>query len=206
MRTGIFGGTFNPVHNGHRKLAEAYLSALQLDRLLIIPANIPPHKSDSGLADGSHRLAMCRLAFVDEPQCEVSDLELKREGKSHTVDTLEQLAMSCPTDRFFLIMGSDMFCSFTSWHRWQRILQLAVICAGARKACLTDSEMEDQRRKLEALGACCELVEFEPLPISSTLVREKIYKGEAIDGLVAPTVSEYIREHGLYRSIFAVGE
>ncbi len=206
MRIGIFGGTFNPVHNGHRKLAEAYLSALHLDRLLIIPANIPPHKSDSGLVDGFHRLAMCRLEFADEPQCEVSDLELKRKEKSYTVDTLEQLTMRYPNDRLFLIMGSDMFCSFTSWHRWQRILQLAVLCAGARKDCLTDSEMGEQRRKLEALGACCELVEFEPLPISSTLVRERIYNGEAIDELVAPAVSKYIREHRLYRSIFAVGE
>lgn len=199
MRTGILGGTFNPVHNGHVKLAEAYISALHLDRMLIIPANIPPHKSDNGLVGASHRLAMCRLAFAGEPLCEVSDIELKREGKSHTVDTLEQLALIYPDDRFFLIMGSDMFCSFTSWHHWQRILQLAVICAGARKARSTDDEMEEQRRKLEALGACCELVEFEPLPISSTQVRERICSGEALDGLVIPTVAEYIREHGLYR-------
>ncbi len=199
MRTGILGGTFNPVHNGHVKLAQAYISALHLDRLLIIPANIPPHKSDSGLAGASHRLAMCRLAFAGEPRCEVSDIELKREGKSHTVDTLEQLASIYPHDRLFLIMGSDMFCSFTSWHRWQRILQLATICAGARKASLTDSAMKEQRRKLEALGACCELVEFEPLPISSTQVRERICNGVAFDGLVVPTVAAYIREHGLYR-------
>ncbi len=199
MRTGILGGTFNPVHNGHVKLAEAYLSALQLDRLLIIPANIPPHKSNNGLVGASHRLAMCRLAFAEEPLCKVSDIELKREEKSYTVDTLEQLTAIYPHDRFFLIMGSDMFCSFTSWHHWQRILQLAVLCAGARKARSTDNEMEDQRRKLEALGACCELVDFEPLPISSTLVRKRICNGEALDGLVSPTVAKYIWAHGLYQ-------
>lgn len=199
MRTGILGGTFNPVHNGHVKLAEAYVAALQLDRLLVMPAHIPPHKTSAGLADGVHRLAMCRLAFSHDPIYEVSDLELRRENKSYTVDTLEQLAALYPKDRFYLIMGSDMFCSLTNWYRWQRIIQLAVICAGARQSGTSDQSMQEQRRTLESLGASCKLVDFEPLPISSTMIRERVCKGKAIQGLVAPAVAEYIQSHGLYR-------
>ncbi|MDD4759412.1 MAG: nicotinate (nicotinamide) nucleotide adenylyltransferase [Bacteroidaceae bacterium] len=199
MRTGIFGGTFNPVHNGHVKLAEAYVSALHLDRLLIIPTNIPPHKTNTGLVDGMHRLAMCKLAFFNHPQIEVCDLELKRECKSYTVDTLEQLTQLYPNDQFYLIMGSDMFCSLTDWYCWQRIIQLAVICAGARQSNMTDLNMHEQCRKLETLGANCELVDFDPLPISSTMIREQIRKKEPIDGLIAPAVADYIQKHHLYQ-------
>lgn len=199
MRTGIFGGTFNPVHNGHVKLAEAYVSALHLDRLLIIPANIPPHKTNTGLVDGMYRLAMCKLAFSNHPQIEVCDLELKRKRKSYTVDTLEQLTLLYPDDQFYLIMGSDMFCSLTDWYCWKRIIQLAVICAGARQSNMTDKNMHKQCRMLEALGANCELVDFNPLPISSTMVREQIRKKKPIDGLVAPAVVNYIHQHHLYQ-------
>lgn len=199
MRTGIYGGTFNPVHNGHVKLAKAYVSALNLDRLLVIPANIPPHKTSSGLIDGKHRLAMCKLAFSNQSVFTVCDLELKRESKSFTVDTLEQLNQLYPDDRFYLIMGSDMFCSLTHWHQWQKIIQLAVICAGARHSNFTDHNLLEQRQKLESLGANCELVEFEPLAISSTMIRQQIQTHKSIDKLVAPAVAEYIDKYKLYR-------
>lgn len=199
MRTGIYGGTFNPVHNGHVKLAQAYVSALHLDRLLVIPANIPPHKTSSGLIDGKHRLAMCKLAFFNQSMIKVCDMELKRKSKSFTVDTLDQLNRLYPEDKFYLIMGSDMFCSLTHWHEWQKIIRLAVICAGARHFNSTDNNLHEQCKKLEELGANCELVDFEPLPISSTMIRKRIQDGISIDKLVAPDVANYIYKNQLYR-------
>ena len=132
MRTGVFGGTFNPIHCGHVLLARTYAAALHLDRVLVIPTYLPPHKAGGQLAGGCHRLNMCRLAFEGDPVCRVSDIELRRGGKSYTVDTLKQLTRENPSDTFYLIMGSDMFLSLTQWYDWQRIILDAVICAGAR--------------------------------------------------------------------------
>ena len=121
MRTGVFGGTFNPVHNGHIHLARTYFDALRLDRMLVIPTCLPPHKPGEQLADGADRLAMCRLAFDGLPGFEASDIELRRGQKSYTVDTLEQLAKEYPDDGFYLIMGSDMFLTLTGWREWRHL-------------------------------------------------------------------------------------
>ena len=200
MRTGIFGGTFNPVHSGHVRLARTYFDALRLDRMLVIPTCQPPHKAGEQLADGADRLAMCRLAFGGLPGFEASDIELRRGRKSYTVDTLEQLAGQYPDDRFYLIMGSDMFLTLTEWRDWKRICELAVICAGARDAALR-GPLADCKRSLEAQGALCELVELDPLPISSTLVRERAREKKPLGGLVPPEVAAYIDSHGLYQTL-----
>ena len=107
MRTGVFGGTFNPIHNGHIKLARAYFSELNLDRMLVIPTRVPPHKVSNELADGEDRLRMCQLAFAGHPEFEVSDIELRRAETSYTVDTLEALHARWPEDELFLLTGSD---------------------------------------------------------------------------------------------------
>ena len=130
MRTGIFGGTFNPIHNGHIKLARAYRSELELDRMLVIPTRIPPHKVSTELADGKDRLQMCRLAFAGQPEFEVSDIELCRTEPSYTVDTLEALHARWPEDELFLLTGSDMFLTFERWRRYREILGAAVRACG----------------------------------------------------------------------------
>ncbi|MEM1483931.1 nicotinate (nicotinamide) nucleotide adenylyltransferase [Oscillospiraceae bacterium PP1C4] len=198
MRTGVFGGTFNPVHNGHIKLAQTYLCALQLDRLLVIPTHVPPHKTNAQLIDGAYRLEMCRLAFADTPVCQVSDIEVNRSYKSYTVDTLEQLKLQSPQDELYLIMGSDMFETLTEWYRWERIIELAVICAGAREPNLRE-KLELHLTKLEALGARCKLVELEPVVVSSTEVRERVRSGQEIRSLVPAAVADYIAQNKLYQ-------
>ena len=115
MRIGVYGGSFNPIHTGHIRLAQSYLEALSLDKILVIPANIPPHKRARQLLPGETRLELCRLACLDDPRLEVSDIELQREGSSYTVDTLRALKVLYPGAELHLIVGSDMFMTMETW-------------------------------------------------------------------------------------------
>ena len=128
MRIGVYGGSFNPPHTGHTLAAAELIEKLKLDKLLIVPAADPPHKS---LALGSpgplDRLAMCQSAFYRVPKTEICDIELRREGKSYTVDTLAELRAAHPRDQFFLVMGTDMFLSFDSWREPERIASMAAL-------------------------------------------------------------------------------
>lgn len=193
-RFGIYGGTFNPIHNGHLHLIRAACAQLSFDRLLVVPANIPPHKAATDLASNRDRLEMARLATAGMPGVWVSDIELRARGKSYTVLTLERLRALFPECRFTLLMGADMLESFDRWHRWQDILKLADIAAFARN----EGEEALLERKAALIGRA-RVVRVEPLPLSSTLVREKVRRGEDISGLVPEPVAAYIYEKGLYR-------
>lgn len=196
-RIGVFGGTFNPVHNGHIRLAQAYISQLALDLLVVIPTYQPPHKQASQLVSGVHRLRMCRLAFGSMSNCVVSDFEVTRAEKSYTVNTLEQLHKEFAQDRLYLLMGSDMFLTFTQWRDWQRILQLAVICVGMREPQL-HSEIISQSAALAQAGAECRTIALEPLVLSSTQVREQIVQGKNFHSFVPSAVADYIEHNRLY--------
>lgn len=198
MKLGVYGGTFNPVHCGHVRLARRYMEAAALDRLLVVPARIPPHKEAPDLIAGEDRMEMCRLAFAGLSGYEVSDLELKRPDKSYTVDTLEQLRALYPGDGLCLLMGSDMFLTITQWRNWRRIFQLAALCVGARESDQY-GQLERERNRLEKLGARCEIVRLEPMVISSTEIRERVRGGLPVEGLVPAAVHKYIVDHGLYR-------
>lgn len=198
MKLGVYGGTFNPVHCGHVRLARRYMEAAALDKLLVVPARIPPHKEAPDLIAGEDRMEMCRLAFAGLPGYEVSDLELRRPDKSYTVDTLEQLRMLYPEDALCLLMGSDMFLTITQWKDWRRIFQLSALCVGARESDLYE-RLEEEKGRLETLGARCEIVRLEPMVISSTEIRERVSRGEPVEGLVPAKVRKYIVDHGLYR-------
>lgn len=131
MKIGIYGGTFNPIHRGHLTAARAALDALGLDRLLLIPASVPPHKAlPQGSADAADRLEMAALACAElGPQAQALDTELHRTGPSYTVDTLRQLRMEHPEDELWLLMGTDMFLSLERWYHASDILSLAHIGA-----------------------------------------------------------------------------
>ncbi|HIT07919.1 MAG TPA: nicotinate (nicotinamide) nucleotide adenylyltransferase [Candidatus Merdivicinus faecavium] len=193
-RFGIYGGTFNPIHNGHLHLIRAACAQLSFDRLLVVPANIPPHKAAVDLASNRDRLEMARLATAGMPGVWVSDIELRARGKSYTVLTLERLRALFPECRFTLLMGADMLESFDRWHRWRDILKLADIAAFARN----EGEESLLERKAALIGRA-RVVRVEPLPLSSTLVREKVRRGEDISDLVPEPVAAYIYEKGLYR-------
>lgn len=193
-RFGIYGGTFNPIHNGHLHLIRAACAQLSFDRLLVVPANIPPHKAATDLASNRDRLEMARLATAGMPGVWVSDIELRARGKSYTILTLERLRALFPECSFTLLMGADMLESFDRWHRWQDILKLADIAAFARN----EGEEALLERKAALIGRA-RVVRVEPLPLSSTLVRERVRRGEDISGLVPEPVAAYIYEKGLYR-------
>lgn len=191
MKIGVFGGTFNPPHNGHVRLAKAAADELKLDKLLVIPSCIPPHKIAAKLADGQERLEMCRLAFSCDPRFEVSPMELERGSRSYTVETLRELKALYPDSELYFIVGSDMLESFDKWYLWQEILSLSVLCAASRE--------EGYSPDLSRFGKLAErikIITLDPLEVSSTQIRNSA--DEVSPELLDPKVAAYIREHGLY--------
>lgn len=191
METGIYGGTFNPVHLGHIHLLRA--AAPYFERILVMPDRVPPHKEAEMLASGADRAAMLKLAVSDIPQAEVSTLELEAEGRSYTYLTLRKLRALYPRDRFTLIIGGDMLRSFKEWRNWQEILENASLLAAARD----DGEYERLIRAAEAFPGT-RVLKVPPFPMSSTSVREAARAGKPLTGMVPPAVARYIRDHSLY--------
>ena len=196
-RIGVFGGTFNPVHLGHVRLAENYIKALGLQRLLVIPTRTPPHKAAPHLPDGQIRLRLCQLAFADIPQVQVSDMELRRSGKSFTVDTLRQLHQLYPQAELFLLVGSDMFLTFSQWKDWQEILKLATLCTAARNIGELDA-LNSCAQQLSQYGSVM-VFDFPVLPLSSTQVRQELTAGHDCTSLVGEAVYREILKLGLYQ-------
>lgn len=197
-KTGIFGGTFNPPHLGHLGLLEAAKKELELDRILVIPACIPPHKSAPDLAPAADRLEMCRLGLCPDSSCQVSDIEVRRGEKSYTIDTLTELTEQYPGDEFYLIIGSDMLSTFTQWYRWEDILKLAKVAAASREigfvpdlSCFS----EEQRERIVCLS-------LPPFELCSTEIRESISAWEDASRFLVPAVSRYISETGIYSPAF----
>lgn len=197
MRIGIFGGAFNPVHNGHINLAKSYFESLSLDKLLIVPTANPPHKTAVGLASEDDRLNMLSLAFKDMDKVELSDIEFQREEKSYTYDTIKELRKIYPNDELFLIIGDDQFLSFDKWYKYKELLSEVVLCTAAREENKRE-EIIDFAETLLSKNQNYFLADFEPVVVSSSEIREKIKKNEDISALVPAEVSEYIKDKGLY--------
>ncbi len=193
MKTGVFGGSFNPPHKGHTALAQRVAEKLGLDRIIVIPSCIPPHKSAGSLASAGDRLNMCRLAF-DSQLFEVSSIELDRGDKSYTVDTLRELKERYPGDEFFFIIGSDMLSSFHTWYRWEEILSLCTVCAASREK---NFRPDFSPYTAEQRGRIV-FVDADPVEISSTQVRIRIKSNYACGELIDKKVYDYIKAHGLY--------
>lgn len=198
-KIGVFGGTFNPIHNGHLHLAEGYCSALGLDRVLFVPTCIPPHKEADDLLPASYRLAMCELATRDALKMAVSDVEIRRGGKSYTVDTLRELARIYPGDRLYFLMGADMFLTIEEWNGFEEIARTAVLCTASRHEGELPSLKEHARKLERKYGAVCHIEAIPVLDISSTQVRDALSGGGDVRALVPDAVRDYIYENGLYR-------
>ncbi len=197
-RVGILGGTFNPPHIAHLLCASEARDQLALERVLLVPAGVPPHKpmpDDPGIA---HRVTMCRLAAASHAAwLGVSELETRRSGPSYTVDTLRELHASDPGDELTFIVGGDMAWSLPSWREPQAILELARVAVAER----VGARREEIREQLAALPDAEQRVEYIEVPridISSAALRRRVNGGHPITYLVPDAVSDYIEREGLY--------
>ena len=201
MKIGIYGGTFDPIHRGHLTAAKAVRDALGLNKLLLIVDSIPPHKElPADSAGNEDRLAMTELATAELGKwAEVSDIELRRQGKSYTSDTLRQLKAMYPDDELWLIVGSDMFLSFHTWHEPEVIASLAGIAAVSRLEENEDDAFAAQKKHLEAAYGAHIVTVKNPnvIEVSSTEVREALSRGEG-RAYLSDAVYGYIARKHLY--------
>ena len=195
-KIGIFGGSFDPVHLGHKRLAEFALNTLELDKMLIIPAACSPFKSGTA-SSAVHRMNMCRLQFCED-KFEISDIEISRGGKSYTVDTVNAVRAMYPDSTLFLIIGSDQLMQFHKWYCFDKIMENAVICAVARAEKDNILAMESYADENLRQHGECKILEFSPLEISSTEIRQLIKNGENTDFVLCREVFEYAVREGLY--------
>ncbi len=181
MKIAIYGGSFNPPHRGHVEAARTVSRELKPDKFYIIPSNIPPHKE---LADGSpdaeERLRLCALAFGDIPGAELTDMEIRREGRSYSADTVDILREKHPRAELILVVGTDMFLSFHQWYKYQHILDLCTLAVLSREEDDTQ-EIAEYKKQLEERGAKVVILRHEPLPMSSSEIRENLRRGQGAE-------------------------
>lgn len=196
-KIGIFGGTFNPVHNGHIRLAKMYYDQLSLDEMLVIPTNIPPHKDVDNSVSSDDRLNMLSLAFKDLSYITISDIELLSEGKNYTIITLNKLLKIYPDDEFYLIVGGDMFLCFEEWKEYKKILSLCTVCTAPREEGEIQKLLEYQN-KIDPQKKCTIVLNAPVLELSSSEIRSKAVQITELKEFVPQDVFEYIVEKGLY--------
>ncbi len=197
-RVGIYGGTFDPIHIGHLNLCRAMKEKLELDEILMIPTGTPPHKAATA-TKAEYRIEMCKLAVKDFGlTANVSDIEIRREGRSYTFLTVTELLEQMKDIELYLIMGADMFMSLETWYRFDDLKKLVTFAAVQRDDVLTD-ELESEAERLESIGCKCVVVSLPAIDVSSTDVRNAVRSGESIDGLVTKSVKDFIYEKQLYR-------
>lgn len=199
-KIGIFGVTFNPIHLGHIRLGQLVLEEIKLDKILFIPDNTPPHKSNKELASGTDRLEMINISLKDHKNMESSDIELRREGKSYTFETLLELKKQNPDDELYLITGADMFLTLDKWREPETIFETANIIGVPR----VDSDFEKMEEYAEnvikPMGAKVFMLSQTVFDTaSSTYVRDNIDDYQKIKDMITPEVYKYITENDLYR-------
>jgi nicotinate-nucleotide adenylyltransferase len=195
VRIGVFGGTFDPVHNGHVLPVEAAARKFQLDRVLYVPARLSPHK-DAVPTDARHRVAMVALAIAGRPDWSIDLEELDRQPPSFTIDTLRSIAARHPDDELWLLMGTDILAGFARWREPEAILGLARLAAFHREPYVGPGLVVP-----EVAGLADRLAIFDAgsVKISATDLRNDLEAGRAIGGRVPEPVAEYITKQGLYK-------
>jgi len=216
QKIGILGGTFNPIHCGHLAAAEEVKNRLKLDRILFIPSYFPPHKLEEDVPSAVQRLEMVRRATSANPAFEPSDIEIKRGGKSYSIDTIEELRSLRRDSEFFFIMGLDSFLDIQTWNNWERFLSLCNVVVLSRPGYHFEDLAgidfmkhaggdlhELDRNKIDHVhissGQFNVYLEMIPLhDISSTDIRKKVKAGESVKYLLPEQVEKYIIENMLY--------
>jgi nicotinate-nucleotide adenylyltransferase len=188
-RIGIFGGTFDPPHNGHIAIAEEAMKQLSLDIIYFVPAYLPPHKLQHYSMTAKHRLTMVQLAIDGHKGFEVSTIELRRRGISYTVDTLKAFRRYFPNADLILIIGADNLEQFQSWKSPKVILRLACLAVYKRKGF---------NQSLKKQNIAFQLIKGQLLQVSSTEIRKRLMKGLIVSKLIPRLIERYIKRHSLY--------
>ncbi len=200
-KVGILGGSFNPIHYGHLRIAREALAHLELERVIFVPAGDPPHKRPTALASACHRLRMVELAIKDEPGFEVSDIEVHRRGKSYTIDTIRQLQdrLGSYTELYFII-GADTIRELPTWMEIANLAQLCQFVVVARPGfdrssfALLEGVLCDRGlRKMKQ-----HYLDMLPCHISASDIRQRLASSRSVQGQVPPVVEDYIKQNGLY--------
>lgn len=192
----LFGGTFNPVHNGHTRAAYVIDKQFDFDKVIIMPSKIPPHKTAKDLASEQDRINMCRLAFSFMEKAEISDFEISRKAVSYSYYTVKHLRETYPDDKLYMAVGSDMLLSFDRWFRFGDILKMCALVCVSREI----GDLPELSQKAEYLSHFGEiyLVKDEPFEISSTKIRENIKNNLDNSCYLDEFVVKYIMENKIY--------
>ena len=201
MKIGILGGTLDPIHNGHISIAQGVMNQLGLDAVMLLPSGDPPHKAHPTAKQD--RLRMAKAAAKGRKGFYASDMEIRREGTTYTVDTLSRLAVDHPDTEWVYIVGADTVNVLDTWREFPRVARLCRFAAVGRPGC--DAGLVQLRADAmrECYGAQIDLLTLDGPDISSTQVRRCVAEGQSIDALVPAAVAKYIREHGLYLCDFS---
>lgn len=209
----LFGGTFDPFHNGHLRMALEVKEALRLPRVVLLPSHQPPHKPKQPLTDAKHRLAMVAAGVAGLPGMEGSDLEIRRGGESYSLLTVMDFQRAEPSTEFLFVIGADAFTEIPTWYRYKELLQscdfILLPRGGAEGGPVAPAGVHIEKEEPHCYswegesyripgGRRLFCPSLPALEISSSSIREKVRKGKCIRGLVPPEVERYIFEHGLY--------
>ncbi len=197
MATILFGGSFDPIHNGHLAMIQTALAHLPHAKLLLVPAACSPFKTNRTMADEPHRFAMCNLVAEGHSRVTVSDIEFSMPKPSYTVHTLKALMEQNPDDYHFLC-GADAFLSLQQWKDYKTLLSLTAILAVDRQGASHPALLR-QKELLESEGGNITLLNMETVDVSSTKIRQTILLNQSLNGLVPEKVENYIANHGLYK-------
>lgn len=191
---GLLGGSFDPVHLAHVALAKAALRELSLDQVQLIPAKAPWQRGDLA-ASAAHRLAMVELAIQNEPTLVANPVELNRDGKTYTVDTVRNLP---PGADYVWILGADQLENFHTWHEWREIAAVVRLAVAQRPGAAAIAP-EPLQAYLAELERPLLQIPFSPMPVSASDIRQRLTRGDSTDGMLDPAVAQYIKRHGLYQ-------
>lgn len=198
-KIGIMGGTFNPIHNGHLKMASEAYKQFQLDEVWFMPTKNPPHKNGEDIISDTHRINMIELAIKQIPFFFLSRLELEREGTTYTIDTLRQLKTEYPNDYFYFILGADSLFHIHTWESPEKVMELAHILSAPRYPNTIEAEKTKKDELIRQYGADIQLILMEPIRISSMSIREKLFKNQSVNGYLPKEVEQYIEKYHLYQ-------
>jgi len=196
----ILGGSFNPVHYGHLKMAEAAMESSHFSKVLFIPTGTPYHKEQKSLLPFSDRLKLLELAIENCPDFAFSPIEGEREGNSYTFDTVRELLRQNPTESYSLLIGTDQFLTLRSWHKIAELGKLVDFYIANRNGEMAFSTFQKEKEALEKeLSLHCKLFPMPAIDLSSTEIRNRLKEGKSIHGMLPKPVEEYILKKGFYR-------